>query len=63
MKYEQMTITGTNTQSATGGKTQAMKLRERMEAENGFEHFDDVDTLNWACEPDGEGSADRRQTA
>ena len=45
MKYEQMTITGTNTQSATGGKTQAMKLRERMEAENGFEHFDDVDTL------------------
>ena len=45
MKFEQMTIAGMNLQSANGGKTQAIKLRERMEAERGFEYFDDEDTL------------------
>ena len=45
MKYEQMTIAGMNIQTTTTGKTQAMKLRERMEAERGFEYFDDEDTL------------------
>ena len=45
MKYEQLTLTHMIPQTATTGKTQAEKLRERMQAENGFEHFDDVDTL------------------
>ena len=45
MKYEQMTLTHMIPQTATTGKTTAEKLRERMQAENGFEHFDDVDTL------------------
>ncbi len=44
MKYGQTNITANSTQN-TAGKTQAVKLRERMEAENGFEHFDDTDTL------------------
>ena len=44
MKFEQMSITGTNSQ-ITAAKTQVMKLRERLEAEHGFEHFDDTDTL------------------
>ena len=45
MKYEQLTLTHMIPQTATTGKTTAEKLRERMQAENGFEHFDDVDTL------------------
>ena len=39
MKYEQMTITGISTRTEKTVKSQAMKLRERMEAEHGFEYF------------------------
>ena len=39
MKYEQMTITGISTTTDRTAKTQAIKLRERMEAERGFEYF------------------------
>ena len=39
MKYEQMSIEGISTQSARTTRTQAAKLRERMEAERGFEYF------------------------
>ena len=54
MKFEQMTLTDTISDTTTAatisaetatGKTIAAKLRERMQAENGFEHFDDADTL------------------
>ena len=44
MKYEQMTIAGIGTRSETG-KTQVMKLFERMEAERSFEAFSADDIL------------------
>ena len=45
MKFEQMTISGIAAQSERITKTQAMKLRERMEAERGFESFSADDIL------------------
>ena len=45
MKFEQMTISGISTQNERTIKTQAMKLRERMEAERGFERFNAEDIL------------------
>ncbi len=44
MKYEQLTISGMTAQNPTQ-KTQAMKLRERMEAERSFDTFDPEDIL------------------
>ena len=45
MKYEQMSINGISTQIEKAAKSQAIKLRERMEAEHGFEFFDADDIL------------------
>ena len=45
MKFEQMTIRGVSTQTIRPAKTQAEKLRERMEAERGFESFNADDIL------------------
>lgn len=39
MKYEQMTISGIAAQTTRTTKAQALKLRERMEAEHGFEYM------------------------
>ena len=44
MKYEQLTITGTGTQTIAT-KTQVMKLFERMEAERSFDAFSADDIL------------------
>ena len=45
MKYEQMTIAGISTTNDKTGKTQAIKLRERLEAERSFEYFSADDIL------------------
>ena len=39
MNYEQMTISGIPAGNGRNSRTQAAKLRERMEAERGFEYF------------------------
>ena len=39
MKFEQMTISGISTRNTRTTRTQAMKLRERMEAERSFDSF------------------------
>ena len=45
MKYEQITIPGISPRNEKAGKTQAIRLRERMEAERGFEYFSADDIL------------------
>ena len=45
MTFEQMSINGISTRSARTTKTQALKLRERMEAERTFDNFSADDIL------------------
>ena len=56
MKYEQTMIRGCETPRTE--KTRALKLRERMQTENGFDSFDPEDVLTAVI-----GLADKPQRA